>query len=291
MTVPASTPDIDRVAWGFQPEDSTRRLRTRLGSAVLVDGALRAAGATGNALSSGMRRTGEAVWARTVGKALGLRLTATGIHHLDAAGPAIIMPLHESFVDVVALLHLPIDAVFTVRDELFDLTPIGSYLRASGQIVVPHAASRAALRTLRDAATSALGAGKSVVVFPQGSVLGVEIAFEPGAFVLARTTGVPIIPVVITGSHRVWEFPFSQTLRYDQPVDVHVLEPIPAAMATRASMRETERTMKAIALASSAPARRFVPERDGWWDDYAFEIDEDFADLRAEVDEHRSARD
>jgi 1-acyl-sn-glycerol-3-phosphate acyltransferase len=51
-----------------------------------------------------------------------------------------------------------------------------------------------------------------------------------------------------------------------------------------------ERTMKKRAVANrDAPARRFDPDRDGWWDDYRYEIDPDFADLHARVARHRSA--
>ena len=52
-------------------------------------------------------------------------------------------------------------------------------------------------------------------------------------------------------------------------------------------IRYTEREMKALALErADIPARRFVPERDGWWDDYAFDIDPDFDELCAQVSLH-----
>ena len=45
---------------------------------------------------------------------------------------------------------------------------------------------------------------------------------------------------------------------------------------------EVQRQLKRAALAPGmAPARRFVPERDGWWDGYAFAIDPAFAELAA----------
>ena len=38
-----------------------------------------------------------------------------------------------------------------------------------------------------------------------------------------------------------------------------------------------------------APPRRFVPERDGYWDGYAYEIDPAFPSLQAEIARHRQA--
>ena len=44
-----------------------------------------------------------------------------------------------------------------------------------------------------------------------------------------------------------------------------------------------------LALAAvDAPARRFVPSRDGYWDGYAYEIDPMFSELAADVARHRS---
>jgi 1-acyl-sn-glycerol-3-phosphate acyltransferase len=47
--------------------------------------------------------------------------------------------------------------------------------------------------------------------------------------------------------------------------------------------------MKRRALAVvGAPVRRFEPERDGWWDDYPYEIDPHFVDLHQRLAEHRA---
>ena len=120
------------------------------------------------------------------------------------------------------------------------------------------------------------------------SILGIETAFASGARWLARTTGLPLLPVVITGTHRIWEYPFSQTVRYDQSVTLHVLDPVPPEHLSRPTMRQLEREMKAVALAAPNPVRRFVPARDGWWDGYRFAIDPDFVELHAAFTARRS---
>ena len=121
------------------------------------------------------------------------------------------------------------------------------------------------------------------------SCLGIETAFLPGAFRVAERFGRPVLPVVVTGTHRVWEHPYAATLRYRQRVSMRVLAPVTAATAVE-DARKVEREMKAVALdAGMSPARRFVPERDGWWDGYAYEIDPDYPNLAAAVAAHRSA--
>jgi 1-acyl-sn-glycerol-3-phosphate acyltransferase len=134
-----------------------------------------------------------------------------------------------------------------------------------------------------------------MVIFPQGGILGIEAEFARGAFALARTLRRPILPVALTGSHRVWEHPYSPRLRLGERVSLRVLPPIPLqrVLATPEDdlRRELQRTLKAEALEGRmALPRRFVPERDGFWDGYAYRIDPAFPELAAQVRRHREER-
>jgi 1-acyl-sn-glycerol-3-phosphate acyltransferase len=140
------------------------------------------------------------------------------------------------------------------------------------------------------AAPDAHAAGDSLVIFPQGSLLGIETAFGRGAFAVAERTGVAVLPIVVTGSHRVWEHPFSPLIRFGERVRVEVLPPIAPPFPT-ATIRALERRMKAKALASPAPVRRYRPEVDGFWDGYRFDIDPDFDDVSQAVIRHRAGDD
>ncbi|MGE3269922.1 MAG: hypothetical protein AB7P40_14315 [Chloroflexota bacterium] len=46
-----------------------------------------------------------------------------------------------------------------------------------------------------------LAGGESVALFPQGSILGIEIEFKRGPFALALALDRPILPVATTGRH------------------------------------------------------------------------------------------
>jgi len=228
----------------------------------------------------------ERRWAHQAVRAARIDIEATGLHHIEPGAPYVVAPLHEGFADALVLHTLPLDFVWAVRDELFDWRLLGPYLRASGQICVPTHEGRAGYRALLRGARDALAEGKSVVVFPQGSILGIEAAFHPGAFRLADATGASLLPVVMSGTHRVWEHPYHTTLRLDQRVRLQVLAPIPVGRAG-SRMRDVEREMKAAALQANPPPRRFDPERDGWWDDYPYEIDPTFVGLADRVRIHR----
>jgi len=251
-------------------------------------------------------------WARGVGRALGLRLECEGVDRIDPCETYLVAPLHEGFADALAPLRqfVPrheaerqrepeqrqrVREALVARDELAEWRLLGGYLRDTGQIIIRPEDGARAYRQMARAAREAFAAGDSVVVFPQGGILGIETDFQRGAFALARALGRPILPVALTGSHRVWEHPYGPRLRRGERVSLRVLPPIPAAEVRARGAdelrHEVQRRLKAAALdGRMAPPRRFVPARDGYWDGYAYEIDPAFPNLAAEIAAHRAAQ-
>ena len=222
---------------------------------------------------------GVLIGALTVGSAMPHLVRGLGFDWRAVLGGASV----AAVVGVLVLAILPLGLRFAARDELFDWPGLGRYLAAAGHPRVgrvPPPARRPGGQVFEE--------GDSLVVFPQGSVLGGEVGYQPGTARLARRLGRQILPVVLSGSHRVWEHPFSPVLRLGQRTSMRILEPVPPDQIDFESMRRIERRMKRMALhPSMATARRYEPDRDGWWDGYEFEIDPDFARLHRRVEDHR----
>jgi 1-acyl-sn-glycerol-3-phosphate acyltransferase len=220
-------------------------------------------------------RAAERAWAAAAVESLGIKIDVIGEERMHADVQYLVAPLHEGFADVLALQNLPLDLTWIIRDELLSLPYFGEYLRLAGHIAIEPEAPRAAFRTILREAPAAIAAGSSPVVFPQGSLLGIEVSFQAGAFQLADRWGLPLLPVVLTGSHRVWDYPFDRNLHTGQAIRLEVLPAIEPGSAV-ARMPEIERVMKRLALeVVDAPARHYVPERDGLWEGYRFELDTD----------------
>ena len=230
----------------------------------------------------------ERRWARLATRLIGIDLRISGLASIDESNQYVVAPLHEGFADIVALLHLPLNLKFVARAELSDWRILGRHLDRTAHFVVDPEAPVEAYRRLLRSAPTALADGSSLVVFPQGSILGIESRFSAGAFRLADRLSKPLLPVVLSGSHRVWQHPFSPLVSFGQRIDVRVLPPLKPGSAL-AAMRALESRMKAAALDSVASPRRFVPERDGWWDGYHYDIDPSFPELAARVKRHRLA--
>lgn len=230
----------------------------------------------------------ERRWARQVSKFLDVRLEVQGMDQVDPSRRTVVVALHEGFTDALALFHLGLDLRFVARDELREWRTLGRYLEESGQILLDTAAPRTSYRRMVRQGGVALDAGESVVVFPQGSILGIETAFMPGAFRMAQRLNAWVLPVVVTGSHLVWEYPYSPLVRFGQRITMRIL-PAMSPDAAVAGAREIESSMKRVALQPDmAPARRFRPEIDGYWDGYRYEIDPTFPEVAEQVAAHRS---
>jgi 1-acyl-sn-glycerol-3-phosphate acyltransferase len=212
-----------------------------------------------------------------------------GLENVVAGRRYVVVALHEGFADALALLRLGLDLRFVARDELAEWPTLGRYLSDTGQLIVEEGRSRVSYRRLITGGAAALEAGEALAIFPQGSILGVETAFWPGAFRLAERLDAWILPVALTGSHRVWEHPYSPLVRFGQKMSMRVLPGVEPDRAVDQS-REIERELKQLALTGEMAApRRFEPEVDGFWDGYRYEIDPDFPDLAARIAEHRRA--
>jgi 1-acyl-sn-glycerol-3-phosphate acyltransferase len=243
--------------------------------------------------SARARHAVEQAWAQSVARVLRLRITLRGRHLVDPSRRYLVLPLHEGLTDPLVLFRLPMPLRFVARDELRSWPVVGAYLRMTGQLTAVDGGRMPAHALLRNA-KRAVQRGESIGVFPQGSVLGIEVGFRSGALRLAQALGLPILPVVISGTHRVWEHPFSPRLRFGQRVTATILPPVEVAGLDRrqlaAAMLDLERTMKGIALGPDHVApRRYRPNRDGTWDDYAFVIDPAFENVVATLP-HRVRR-
>ncbi len=225
-------------------------------------------------------------WSESVLDVTDTRLDIVGLEHFEPNGSYVVAPLHESFADALALMQLPLQLAWAAREELAEWNRLDAFLDSAVAFTLSPEEPVRSMRTLLFEAAMVFETGRSLVVFPQGTLLGIETAFSAGAFQIADRLRRPLLPVVITGSHRVYEYPFSPMVRFGETIRMEVLPPIGAGSAV-AAMDEVERRMRSRALAANPGPRRYRPERDGYWDGYAFEISPTFEDLASEVAAHR----
>lgn len=133
-----------------------------------------------------------------------------GGEHIPASGGAIIASNHLSIVDSV-FLPLMVDrpVTFAAKSEYFTGTRLidraaGAYLRATKQLSVDRAGARAA-QDMLDAALGLLREGALFGIYPEGtrSPDGRLYRGRVGVGWLAMNSGLPVIPVAMSGTDRV----------------------------------------------------------------------------------------
>ncbi len=152
------------------------------------------------------------LWARLVLGGLrricGITWRVVGAEHLPA-GPVLIASRHQSAFDTMIwfrLLAPPLPTpAYVLKRELARIPMVGAFCARLGMICVDRTAGAAAIRTLLRGADAALRAGRSIVIFPEGTRAPPDrmLALQPGVAALAQRTGLPVIPVA-TDSGRFW---------------------------------------------------------------------------------------
>lgn len=143
---------------------------------------------------------------KTFWKYLGLRFDSKGVENIPRKGGAILAMNHIGYLDfaLIGTCALPVKRYlrFMAKRELFDNKIVGPLLRGMHHISVDRSSGSASFV----AALRALKSGEIVGIFPEGTIsVSFELKeFKSGAVRLAIGADVPIIPVAVWGSQRIW---------------------------------------------------------------------------------------
>jgi 1-acyl-sn-glycerol-3-phosphate acyltransferase len=143
---------------------------------------------------------------KTLFRVLDLRLALEGTEHIPATGGAVLACTHVSYLDFIfcGLAGLPAKRKtrFMAKEQIFANRVAGPLMRGMHHIPVDRAAGQASYQQ----AVAALKAGEVVGVFPEATISR-SFTVKPiktGAVRMAAEAGVPVIPVTVWGSQRLW---------------------------------------------------------------------------------------
>ena len=173
-------------------------------------------------------------WCRLIGNVFPYMIhSVRGQEKIVPGESYIIAANHESAADIILLSYLDVPFRWVAKHTLYLVPVFGWQLWLLGHISIRRG-SKASRRRFMKRARSTLAAGISILIFPEGTRARTRAMkpFKPGAFLLARDTGRPILPVVIAGTfdampphqHTVPE-PFWALVKVLDPVEITASTP------------------------------------------------------------------
>ncbi|MFE7136077.1 lysophospholipid acyltransferase family protein [Streptomyces sp. NPDC057638] len=209
--------------------------------------------------------------ARTLFKALDLKIDIQGSENIPRSGGAVLVSNHIGYLDFIftGLAALPQKRLvrFMAKESVFRHRVSGPLMRGMKHIPVDRKQGEAAYRH----ALEALRAGEIVGVFPEATISESFTlkSFKSGAARLAQEAGVPLIPVALWGTQRLWTKGRPRNLRRSHiPVTIRVGEPVPAPTdqyAGAITRRLRERVQELLESAQRAYPVRPLDASDTWW--------------------------
>lgn len=157
---------------------------------------------------------------------LGIR---TRIEGAFPSGPALVAAKHQSMYETLELVVILDNPGIVMKRELAEIPVWGRLAEEYGLIPVDRKGGASALRRMLRAAEKAIGEGRPIVIFPEGTRVapGEHPPLQPGFAGLYRALGLPVVPVALD-SGRVW--PRGRFVKRPGVVTMRVGTPIPPGL-------------------------------------------------------------
>ena len=172
-------------------------------------------------------------WSRGILKVTGVTLTVEGLENI---------PL------LLASLDKPHGIL--AKEELGKIPLLNRWMKLLGCVFVQRDDLRASVRALNDA-TAIVESGRSFVIFPEGTRYKGEEGgvgeFKNGAFRIAVKTGVPVVPVAMTGARALFENNGNRC--HPGRVHICILPPIRTAGMSKAEQKQLPEAVRQTILA------------------------------------------
>ncbi|MFF4749564.1 lysophospholipid acyltransferase family protein [Streptomyces sp. NPDC002514] len=170
-------------------------------------------------------------FAKTMFKVWDLRIDCKGSENIPRSGGAVLVSNHISYLDFIfnGLAALPQKRLvrFMAKESVFRHRVSGPLMRGMKHIPVDRGQGEAAYEHALDS----LRSGEVVGVFPEATISQSFTlkSFKSGAARLAQEAGVPLIPMAVWGTQRLWTKGHPRNFRRSHlPVTVRVGETVEA---------------------------------------------------------------
>lgn len=140
----------------------------------------------------------------------GVKIDAKGVENIPLYSPALLVPNHNSFYDIlVTYTVIPTVFGFVAKKEIEKVPFLNVWMYFVRCLFIDRTNMKESLKTILKGVEQ-LKSGVSVCIFPEGtrSKDGKMLPFKEGSLKMAEKAGCPVIPIAIKGSSAIFENQF-----------------------------------------------------------------------------------
>ncbi|MGH3724730.1 MAG: lysophospholipid acyltransferase family protein [Mycobacterium sp.] len=209
--------------------------------------------------------------AKTAVFATGTQITYRGLENIPDTGGAILAINHTSYVDFLPAGLATIRGGrwlrFMLKAEMQQVRVVNFMIKHTRAIPVDRSAGHGAY----EAAVTSLESGEIVAVYPEATISrSFELKeFKSGAARMAHEAGVPIVPLIVWGTQRIWTKGRPKDVGHSKiPVNVEVGLPLVAGPDFEQTTAELHDAMEQLLIRAQQdyprePGASWLPRRLG----------------------------
>jgi len=177
-------------------------------------------------------------------------------------GACVVACKHQSLWETFSLYAVLADPAYVLKRELMWIPLFGWYMGRAGLIPIDRSAGVAALSRMTARARAALGRGRQVVIFPEGTrrTPGAPPTYKPGVAHLYSKAGVACVPLALNAG-LFW--PRRSLLRFPGTILVEALDPIAPGLESRAFLARLQSVLEEATARLVHESRAGKPEAEG----------------------------
>lgn len=156
----------------------------------------------------------------------GWRLHYEGVDQIDYNKTYVLVANHQSLFDILVLYGLFKPYKWVSKESIFKVPFVGWNMFINQYVLIKRGDMKS-IKEMMQTCRNWLKRGASILMFPEGtrSEDGELQDFRDGSFRLAAECGVPVVPIVVDGTHEILS-KHGRKINYTGDISVKVLPPI-----------------------------------------------------------------
>lgn len=182
-----------------------------------------------------------------------------GLDNIDPTKAAVLVSNHQSYWDIMLLYGLYKPFKWVSKEEIFKVPFIGWNMELNQYVKIARG-DLSSIKEMMATCKNWLKKGATIMIFPEGtrSPDGEIIEFRDGPFKMASDCNVPVIPIVVDGTHRIMPKNANE-INFKGELTVRILPPLyPADFDNNA--RKMREHVRALMIAELSGIRKLKSE-------------------------------